>query len=143
MSHEEHNPMLRELLAEDSLEAVRQKSLEQGMAIVRRRRRRSRWTRAALGASAVVTALCFLVPTRRSSSARNQTPERPTGQPTIVVNPAPAAEDSPPVRFISDEELLALFPGRSRALIGPPGHQELVFLGTVLGNDDSDADPTR
>jgi hypothetical protein len=32
------------------------------------------------------------------------------------------------VKRISDEELLALFPGRSLALIGPPGHQELVFL---------------
>jgi hypothetical protein len=32
------------------------------------------------------------------------------------------------VRVISDEELFALFPGRSLALVGPPGHQQLVFL---------------
>jgi hypothetical protein len=32
------------------------------------------------------------------------------------------------VRFISDDELLSLFPGRPVALIGAPGQQQFVFL---------------
>jgi hypothetical protein len=32
------------------------------------------------------------------------------------------------IKLITDEELFALFPGRSVALIGKPGHQQLVFL---------------
>ena len=39
----------------------------------------------------------------------------------------PAA--SQPVKIISDEELFALFPNRPLALVGKPGHQQLVFLG--------------
>jgi len=31
-------------------------------------------------------------------------------------------------KFISDEELFSLFPGKSIALIGKPGEQQLVFL---------------
>jgi len=32
------------------------------------------------------------------------------------------------VKRISDEDLFSLFPDRSMALIGQPGHQQLVFL---------------
>jgi len=32
------------------------------------------------------------------------------------------------MKYISDEELFKLFPGRSIALIGKPGEQELIFL---------------
>jgi hypothetical protein len=35
----------------------------------------------------------------------------------------------PPLKFITDEQLLALFPGRPLALIGKPGQQQLLFLG--------------
>jgi hypothetical protein len=40
----------------------------------------------------------------------------------------PAAEAAAPIKVISDEDLLALFPDRSMALLGPPGQQQLVFL---------------
>jgi hypothetical protein len=33
---------------------------------------------------------------------------------------------------ISDEELLALFEGRPRGLIGPPGQRQLVLLDQIL-----------
>lgn len=36
--------------------------------------------------------------------------------------------NDPVVRRVTDDELLALFPGRSVALIGRPGEQRLVFL---------------
>ena len=45
-----------------------------------------------------------------------------------IVATAPPEESG--VKMISDEELFALFPGRSLALIGKPGHQQLVFLDT-------------
>jgi len=37
-------------------------------------------------------------------------------------------EKEPRVKFISADELLALFPNRPVALIGKPGSQQLVFL---------------
>jgi hypothetical protein len=36
------------------------------------------------------------------------------------------------VKFINDEELLALFPGRPLALVGKPGEQQLVFLDQLV-----------
>jgi hypothetical protein len=43
-----------------------------------------------------------------------------------------------PVKLITDDELLALFPDRPVALIGKPGQQQLVFLDeleTPSGDD--------
>jgi hypothetical protein len=46
-----------------------------------------------------------------------------------MASPAPAApSETSDVKIISDDELFALFPGRSMALIGTPGQQQLVFL---------------
>ena len=38
------------------------------------------------------------------------------------------------IRFISDDELLALFPGRPWALIGSPERKTLLFLDQPLAN---------
>jgi hypothetical protein len=48
------------------------------------------------------------------------------GSQTAVSGSSGAAAQ--PIKVISDEELFALFPRRSLALIGSPGHQKLVFL---------------
>jgi len=47
--------------------------------------------------------------------------------PALRVAAAPPADTSK-VKIITDEELFALFPNRAMALIGSPGHQQLVFL---------------
>jgi hypothetical protein len=39
-----------------------------------------------------------------------------------------AARNPATIRFIPDDESLASFPGRSLALISPPGEMTLVFL---------------
>ena len=46
--------------------------------------------------------------------------------------------DTVKVKFITDEELLALFPDRPVALIGRPGHQQLVFLDKSTSTAGSD-----
>jgi hypothetical protein len=48
-----------------------------------------------------------------------------------------AAPDQPrpsTVEFISDEELLSLFPNQPLALVGPEGRQQLVFLDQARVN---------
>jgi hypothetical protein len=37
--------------------------------------------------------------------------------------------------IITDEELFALFPNRALALIGSPGHQQLVFLDHGIASE--------
>jgi hypothetical protein len=46
--------------------------------------------------------------------------------------PASPEEAAPQVKFITTEELLALFPDRPLALVGPPGRQRLIFFDEPL-----------
>ena len=128
MKPSKHNPILKGLLAEDSLEVVRRRSLEQGMAITRHRRRRTNWAKGAIASVLLVATMCLLMPRRQPPFTRDVATGQPTANPTRISAVAAATRNSAVVRFISDEELLALFPGRSLALVGPPGHKELVFL---------------
>jgi hypothetical protein len=54
-----------------------------------------------------------------------------TSHPSIVV---PQVQKKQSVESISDEELFALFPGRSLALLGTPGNQKLVVLDAPTRN---------
>jgi len=56
-----------------------------------------------------------------------------SGRLTVSANPPPAVVPGPharggDIKFITDEELFALFPNRPLALVGKPGQQQLVFL---------------
>ncbi len=129
MKSSDHDPILKEILADESLEAVRWKSLEQGLAIARGRKQRVRWAKAGFVVAALGAALWLLVPNKRSLVARDQmtrAPVKPT--PAHLATVTPDTKGPAPVRFVSDDELLALFPGRSLAMIGPPGRKTLVFL---------------
>ncbi len=129
MNHSKRDILLKELLADESLEAIRRASLDQGLAIAQRRRRRANWTRGALMAAGLLAALWLAFPSRHHKSGRNQIaqgPVLPNG--SSVKNLAPTPKAPAMVRIISDDELLALFPGRPRALIGPPGRKTLLFL---------------
>jgi hypothetical protein len=123
MKHPDENPLLREILADEPLAALRHTSLEQGLGAMRRARRLHRAAR--VGTLALVPVLLIVALTlhkpAQETASRPPTPGAP--QASVV---APPAESG--VKMISDEELFALFPGRSLALIGKPGHQQLVFL---------------
>jgi peptidoglycan/LPS O-acetylase OafA/YrhL len=124
MKHPEHERLLNEIVTGEELADFREASLQHALAAVRRRRRRQWFAR--LGALAVVpllAALGILVsrspkPPLREMAASNASPVAVTA----------AQPRTAPVKFISDDELLALFPDRPVALIGKPGQQQLVFL---------------
>jgi hypothetical protein len=116
MNRVDRDRLLADILGEDGLEAFRHASLEQGVAALRRRDVR----RAALRRT-VPLFLCMilglgllLVRSRHPTSVSSQH--------------ARSVEASTETKVINDEELFALFPGRSVALIGERGHQQLVFL---------------
>jgi hypothetical protein len=125
-----YDPLLKGILADDSLETLRRRSLAQGQAITRRRRYRALWAKAGLCSAMVLGALGLLLsgaPRSRTASPVARGPA-PTG--ALALAKAATASLQPPaaVRFLSDDELLALFPGRPLALVGPPGHKTLLFL---------------
>lgn len=118
MKPSEHEKLLKELLPDDGFADFRKASLERGLASMRQHRRQRVLVRG--GALATVAGLFVLGlllkhphPTQKTIAA--------------VPSPAPAAA-SEHVKFISDDELLAMFPQGSVALIGKPGQQRLVFL---------------
>jgi hypothetical protein len=124
---DELDRLLNDVLAPEAADEFRGATLQTTLAAVqRRKRRRSLARKAALIALPVVLAggLWWLQPTERTQLQQ------------ASVNPQPAATapaqfiPGTDIRLISDEELFALFPDRPLALIGPKGHQQLVFLDT-------------
>gem|GEM_PF-1322696 len=118
------------LLAGDELSAFRRSSLEQGLGLLRRRRRHRRVVRWCLLAS---------LPLAFAAGVFFAWPPLPEARPVSVAeSPAAgvsaAAPKARPVKFITDEQLLALFPGRPIALVGQPGHQQLLFLDQPPAN---------
>lgn len=126
MKNSDENPLLKEILADENLSALREASLKQGLNAMRRHRRIRRVMHAGM---------FVLIPTLLIFTLRKPNPQ------SVGQTSDPRAQEMPPaaiasgdsgIKVISDEELFALFPGRSLALIGKPGHQELVDLDALL-----------
>ena len=122
MKQTEQDRLLNEILNEDELSAFRQLSLDRTVAFVRRQRQRRSIVRTCVLACAPLLVLLGVLL---------------RWAPVSSVKPDDTASSAPAVRvkFISDEELFALFPGRQMALIGKPGHQQLVFLDNPRGDE--------
>jgi len=130
MKHSKQDLLLKEIFSGEDLAEFRSASLDRTLAYVRIRQRRRRILR--VGSLLMISVLLiFLIfqhakryPTDRV--ATQGTSHEPQGTARL----ADANQTrSGGIRFISDEELFALFPDRPLALIGSPGRQRLVFLG--------------
>jgi len=124
MKHPDENPLLKVVLADEQLANLRHASLNQGLDTVRRARRARRAMRVAT--LALVPLLLIAVFTLHKLT--QDTTKQPSAQAQRQTSVAIAQPEESGVKIISDEELFALFPGRSLALIGKPGHQQLVVL---------------
>jgi hypothetical protein len=119
MKRSEHEKLLTHILPGEDGADFERASLEHGLSCLRQQRRRRHLLRAS-GIAAVLSliSLAFVLkshqPISRDSSAQ------------LASTPPPATASH--VEFINDDQLLALWPDRSVALIGKPGQQWLVFL---------------
>ena len=124
MKRHEQDQLLSELLAGDAVSEFRRSSLEEGLAMIRRRqraRRAGRWGVLALLPLAFGAGIFWSWPSDprvRQVSVADSHAARVPGQ----------SAGAGSVRIINDEELMALFAGRPLALVGRPGHQQLLFL---------------
>lgn len=115
----DRNELLNEVLTVENASKLRAKSLEVTLTAVRRQRR----LRHALRCASPIVALGIL-------TAALWYRQAPSIQP-VAVQPAVIAAPTVPgtsIRLLSDEELLAMFPDRPVALIGPPDERQFVFL---------------
>ena len=119
MKRSEHDRLLREILDDGDAANFRAASLARGLDFLQQRQRRKHFAQAC--AAAILPLLLISVLVVHLASQPASTPP--------AVHPAPAPPtDTAKVKIITDEELFALFPNRALALIGSPGHQQLVFL---------------
>ena|SRR5688572_6419682 len=115
----EHEELLNEVLSSESSAELRTASLNYTLTAVRRQRRLRNAVRCAspVAALAVLAAILWY---------RQAPPIRPVAfQPSVIGGPTVPGTS---IRLVSDEELLAMFPDRPVALIGPPEERHFVFL---------------
>jgi hypothetical protein len=125
---DELDRLLDDVLAPEGTGEFREATLQATLAAIQRqKRRRSLARKAALIALPVALAggLRWLQPAERTQP--QQASVAPQSAPTVPAQFIPGTD----IRLISDEELFALFPDRPLALIGPKGHQQLVFLDAL------------
>jgi hypothetical protein len=117
----EKESLLRELLETDTA-SHRDRVLTAGRRALRTKRR-WRIARRYIGASALLVSLIAVFPSLKQS---NQIDAK--NAPSIVSSrPASAKSPEPHVRYLSDSELLALFPGTPVALATVDGKKRLLF----------------
>jgi len=117
----EHDELLNEVLTGGNVTELRTKSLDDTLTAVRQHRR----LRHALRCASPVAAIGILMAIFWYRHSQFPQP--------VAVQPAAAAMAAPTVpgtsiRLVSDEELLAMFPDRPVALVGPPENRQFVFL---------------
>ena len=131
MKRPDQDPLLKGILEDEKLDRFRRDSLDRALVAMRSARRTRQTARMGmLGALPALVILLFITP-------------KPVQKTTLASRPANVRQNTPPasaqvkeptVKLISDDELFALFPDRPVALIGKPGHQQLVLLDTPTRN---------
>jgi hypothetical protein len=124
MKRSEQDRLLNEILAVDEPSDFRQASLDVALTSIRRKRQARRIACICALSGLVVGLASEIIFTHRPKSSVQEVATSSLPHATAFLPPADAVK----VKFITDEELLALFPDRPVALIGRPGHQQLVFL---------------
>jgi hypothetical protein len=136
MNHDNYRRLLRELLPGEETSELRARTMEEMLSLARRRREGRQAVRRlaltvvpVLCVAAIIAVLYGFVFT--SGSRRVLSPS-PTASTKAQGAARPAALPSK-VRILTDDELLAMFPGRPAALIRRGGEMEFVLLDTVRG----------
>jgi hypothetical protein len=117
MNDDEKKQLLEDLFEDGELETLRQTSLSRGLKEIGRRRRRARVGHISV---MVLPALLLGLLVFHPQAPRPVSPSAPVTAPK-------ASSSESKVEYITAEQLFALFPNRSMALVGKPGHQQLIF----------------
>jgi hypothetical protein len=120
MTEQNKNQLLTDILGDEELTQVRQASLLGGLKAMRRRRQRAVAARISMMVLPVlVLAVAVFYPRIQPRYPA------PVAAPVAL---SLGSESASKVEYINTEQLFALFPHRPMALVGKPGHQQVVFL---------------
>jgi len=135
MKRSENERLLSEILNDGDAENFQAASLARGLDFLRRRRRRKRLAQA--GAASLLAGALILGLVAHRAAGPSPAPPVVVREATPLVGAAPPPPvETTKVKIISDEELFALFPNRAVALIGAPGHQQLIFLNNGVASEE-------
>lgn len=118
MNSDGHQQLLKEVLHDNAVENLRQASLGKALASMRARRR--------IRHSLASAALLCIVATAGIPLAFKQTTPRSTRPAPVPARATQSTRPSLDIKDITDQELLALFPGQTVALIGSEGNQRFI-----------------
>ena len=123
MNHDDETRLIVGLLSARDPRLVREESLASALDAVRKEARRRRIARSvSLVCTPAVLGLLLLFTSARQR--QSVPPVAPVAQPTAQT----PSSGQPLIEPIDDQQLLALLPGKTVALIGPPGRERfLVF----------------
>jgi len=113
-----NNELLNDVLADG--DSLRERTCDAGLRAMRGRRLESR---ARIGAALFLAPLLMAV---TLSFLHRPAPARSSKPVVAQVETIPGTD----IRLINDQQLLDMFPGRPVALVGPSGHQQLIFFET-------------
>lgn len=131
MKGEDQNRLMRELFEDEQQARLRRESLARGVETLRQVRRRRTLLRATVYTALPLLALLLFVfrpPTPHPPQTKQALSSPVVGVPGDGLKPAQSPGG---IALLTDEELFALFPGRSMALVGESGNQKLLFLGSA------------
>lgn len=129
-----YDDLLKEVLGTSGAEEFKRASLSESLAHLRRRKRWKGITQAMafllLAGAGVWLLLPFEKPARPKTALPALAASAPVTPSAVVTNETAVADAVPdsPIELIDDAQLLALFPGQTVALIGPPGDQRLLVF---------------
>jgi hypothetical protein len=125
----DHNELLSDVLSENAPADFRNTSLQRTLASARQHRR-ARMVLRTSAAAAICVALVAAILWQRNDSTNIAVKGGPS---------APAVQTIPgtSIQLVSDDELLAMFPDRPVALVGPPGNRQFVFLDEQRAHADA------
>ena len=112
--------LLREILSDEHLESLRAESLDRTLAFAAKRKRFQLRVRAAAACAALIGTGLIAIKTGDGSKPAPGHATPLATAPEIASAP-PTPSRSGRVEIITDQQLLALFPGQSAALVGAPG----------------------
>ncbi len=125
MNHHQPDDLYRELFHDEATGAAREQSLAAGLTALRQKRRTRRMQVTALATLPALLAASLW--TYHAQADHSDTAAVKIAS-SAAVRPSQPVIALPPIEKISDDELLALLQNENIALIGTPGHQELVVF---------------
>ena len=128
MNRRPQDDLLRDTFADGELDALREATLNRGLAAMRTKRRLRRLRTGALASVVVLLMAAPLYWRTPIAPAPAISAPKMASISSLKIYPAVKAADVAPVPTISDKELLALYANRSVGLLGKPGQQKLVFF---------------